>query len=205
MGRRKYSKKDLAEMVVSVRDQATAYYATADDETRAAGIGWYPIAHQEAQLIAETFDISTSRAAAIIAVLSPLTRWQGNLEDAWNLFEYDACQHALPTNVRKARRLVAGEAIADVLGGKKVTAFWQNITDPLDPGQVTTNDSWIARAFGINEREIFSTWGVYEAVSAGLALAAEQEGILPSVMQATVWLAVRNAPDAPDLTLDNPW
>lgn len=192
MGRRKYSDDRLDEMARQVEASALQYWEIATEEQRSAGRGWYPTAHAEARLMAEHYRMPVTRAAAIIAVLSPLTRWSGNLEDAWSVCEGGKAKHALPRNEAKALRLKDGESIANVIGGRKVTSFWLNIANPLH-FEGTTNDSWIARAFGISESDMFNVYGVYDAVTGGLALAAKRLGELPSTVQATVWLVTREA------------
>ena len=202
MGKRKYTDRELEAMSADVAKQALAYWETADVDTLAAGRGWYPVANAEARLLSEGCSVTVKQAAAVIAVLSPLTRWQGNLEDSWNVCRGLKARHSLPRNVLKARAILDGDDIDETIGGKKVTAFYHNILEPLTY-KGTVNDSWIARAFGIDKRDMFSTFGVYAAVTRGLQIAAASVNVLPSTMQATVWLIIRNLPTNPSSPSDN--
>lgn len=189
MGRRKYSEEDLARMTASVEAHCLDLYARAFEEQRKAGIGWYPVAHEEARLLAREFDLTVRQASFIIAVLSPLTRWAGNLEDAWRVCSGERVKHALPENEAKAKRILAGEAIEDVVGGRKVMSFGENISDPLSP-MWTTVDSWMGRGFGIDPSDIFGVAGVYDAVKLGIERAAKFLGLVPNALQAIGWLVI---------------
>lgn len=189
MPKRKHNTRQLNAIARKSEAICLEAYEFASEEVRQAGIGWYSVAYAEAGILAYETGVSLPRAAAIIAVLSPRTQWRLNLEDAWSLVEYDACRHALPKNTAKARRLLAGEPISQVLGGPKVISFWQNIARPLHSRAVTI-DTWIARAVGVSEAQL-KLWGVYEAISRGVSGAAEKVGILPSQMQAILWVVTR--------------
>jgi len=204
MGRRKYNDDELLDI-----EKHTAYVwieliESATPVQREAGMGWYAVAHEEAVLIAKTVDISVTRAAAIIAVLSPLTRWQGNLDDAWAIVTDEPTHHSLPDNVDKAQRLLANEPISDVLGGRKVRAFWLNISRPTTTRTVVC-DSWVAKAIGLAPMDVFATYGVYDAVSRGIRLAADTDEIRGNQAQAIGWLVTRDEYVRGQNSLPNPW
>ena len=204
---RKYSTRQLNALARKTEKTCVEAFEYASPEVREAGRGWYSVAHAEAQIFAQEAGISLARSAAIIAVLSPRTRWRLNLEDTWSLYEYDACRHALPKNTAKAKRLLAGESICSVLGGQKVIAFWQNIARPLH-SQAVTIDSWIARAVGVSEEDL-QRWGVYQAVARGITDAARKCGVRPLEMQAILWVVTRIQAgvkaDLEEARLPTPW
>lgn len=183
----KYNTRQLRALSHRVRETSLDLCGRATPETRLAGEGWYDVANAEATLLAREFYVSVSRAAGVIAVLSPMTRWAMNVQDAWSAFAGDRMVHALPPSQRKARALVQGEPISQVLGGRKVIAFWQNIARPRYT-LATTNDTWIARAFGVYPHDLFDRKGVYDAVTRGFVEAADRLGLRPHQVQATVWL-----------------
>ncbi len=187
MGRRKYTNEDLEAIRQQVRERIVDAVGRADAEQTAAGLGWYAVAHEEAKLLADEFGLDVYRTSAIIAVLSPLTRWAGNLEDAWNVVNGDPVRHALPKNAEKARRILAGEDPVDVLGGRKVNSFWMNICGPIGRYYVTF-DSWMARLCGLQESDVFNVWGVYSACTMGVWDAARDLELLPLQAQAIAWL-----------------
>lgn len=187
MGRRKYTDEDLEAFVVQVAQRVEDAANRASPSVRSAGMGWYSVAHEEAKLLANESDLDVERTSAIIAALSPLTRWAGNLEDAWNVINGDNARHALPSNAEKARRIALGGEPDVILGGNKVRSFWRNIAYPLGAFAVTF-DSWMARGSGIDEADVFNVYGVYDACVLGVKMAAENLGILPNQAQAIAWL-----------------
>jgi hypothetical protein len=203
LGKRKYSDDDLAALSAHVKARCLEAFELASEVQREAGEGWYSSAHEEAKLLASFMGVNVARAAAIIAVLSPLTRWTGNLEDSWAVANGDATRHTLPANVVKAKRLTDGESIHDVLGGRKVRAFWQNIASPTTSVGVT-HDSWMARWYNIPASDVFATFGVYDACTVGVREAADEVDLRGSQLQAIVWLYVRDLGTV-DETLPNPF
>lgn len=190
MGRRKFSDDDLACMERAMTAKLIDAWHEATHEQREAGKGWYYVAHEEAKLLAREIDVPVRRAAAIIAVLSPRTRWLGNVEDAWALVSGDPIRHSLPANVRKARRLLAGEPISHVLGGRKVRSFWSNIADPAR-SRASTQDSWMGKLFGVGDM-LFNVYGVYDAADRATEVAARVLGVQKHQVQAVAWVVVRD-------------
>jgi len=204
MGRRKYNDEELQRIEDHTLHVWLDLMESASPEQREAGLGWYSVAHEEAVLIASTVDITVTRAAAIIAVLSPLTRWQGNLDDAWAIVTDETTHHSLPDNVDKAQRLLADEPISDVLGGRKVRAFWLNISRPMTTLSIVC-DSWVARAIGLAPMDVFATYGVYDAVSEGVRRAADTDEIRGNQAQAIGWLVTRDNFVRGQNSLPNSW
>ena len=192
MGRRKYSEEDLARITQVVRHRTVEAVLAADPDQREAGLGWYSVAHEEAKMLAMSReDVAFWQAVEIIAVLSPLTRWAQTLGDAWAVVSGDDTQHALPENVKKAKRILAGEH--GVLGGRKVNSFGLNIFNPRGDG--VTCDSWMGRCWGIDPSDIFSRFGVYDACVKGVRQAAIDLNMRPNQAQAIAWL----------VTIDDHW
>src|SRR5690606_17674341 len=103
----------------------TRIYRAASPEEVAAGLAWY----EEARQLARDLDPDNpSRAAAVIAALSPRESWTNNVRLA--TMAYADREQRLPTlqvNARKARAIMAGADPRDILTGKKTRNFWQNI------------------------------------------------------------------------------
>jgi len=192
VAKRKYTDEQLESLTLHVEDAWQDLVSRANKVQVEAGLGWYSVAHEEAVLLAaEDECMSVDRAAAIIAVLSPMCRWQGNLDDAWSVVTGGTATHALPENVRKAKRLAALEPLDDVVGGCKVRAFWQNIADPVHTGEIVV-DTWVARAVGVNPIEAFGVVGVYEAVADGIRLVARRMRMRGNQCQAIGWVVIRD-------------
>lgn len=133
----------------------------------AEGRLWYPRARNLAEELADPYDDITDaefdsevrRAAAVIAVLSPMTSWKKNVKDAtWLCEAYrSAIENPRPgwdvrlngsvidnfpgikKNGIKALRILMGEDPEDVVKGPKVRQFWQAIVDPTDPRAVVVD------------------------------------------------------------------
>jgi hypothetical protein len=134
-----------------------------------------------------------TKAAAVIAVLSPRLSWTKNVELARQVYT-DAARIArlrnepelyrqrranltesfpgLKGNGDKAYRiLVDGEDPEDVVSGPKVTAFWRTIVDPTDPRAVVVDRHALDVAMGtvLDDRQrgiILGRKGAYEELSA---------------------------------------
>ncbi len=199
-----------------VRRLIAAYRETSADD-RAAGLKWYQRAEREAARIAESAPsgIGPVRAAAIIAALSPRTRWAENIraaEDACvaarrasgataDLFGPDAIDaavwaatesHGLSDPRRKAIRILRGERPADVLGGPKVRAFFANITG--DHRRVTV-DVWAARAAFGRWQTAIPAGRLYERLERAYQAAADACDVSPRDFQAAIWVATRGSAD----------
>jgi hypothetical protein len=140
----------------------TKAFRAASTADRADGVTWYP----RARALARELDPADPvRGAAVIAVLSPMLAWPRNVKLAREAYAimrpYLGTVHpfaspamlasrlgCLRGSATKAFRILAGEAPENVVGGQKVTSFFNNIVDPAaDPG-VTVDRHAIDIAFG---------------------------------------------------------
>ena len=159
---------------------------------RAEGMAWY----DGARAYAASLDSDVERAVGIIAALSPLQSWPVNMRMAAEF--YDGRRNCgLPDNVVKAERILNGESPNDVLGGKKVRAFFFNIMASGSDEAVTIDRHAIAVCEGrvIPETELKSYFGakrnrqyVSEYVNAAKILSKEFGPLTPAQVQATVWV-----------------
>lgn len=111
-------------------------WRAASDEDIASGRSWYASARDVAS---ELDPEDPARAAAVLAVLSPMTDWSRNVflaREAYRMAEEGATMDdiaaTLPTmrrNAAKAAAIVLGADPASVVSGPKVTPFWQRIAD----------------------------------------------------------------------------
>jgi hypothetical protein len=72
------------------RARLSAVYRSTSEYTKEAGRLWYPHALQSCHLLASATGYCVDVVAAIVAVLSPNTRWETNLDDAATVLEYFA-------------------------------------------------------------------------------------------------------------------
>lgn len=178
--------------------------ATAQDV--ADGTEWYA----RARRLAVALDAdNVERAAAVIALVSPLTPWDRNVWLAGEAYRLHAAGEdvgtLLPTlkgNARKVARVLHGEDPDAVVSGLKVRAFWRTIADPTDPRAVVVDRHAYDVAVGRVTDDATRGAGIgtpkrYEALAACYARAARilsrESGtvVLPSTVQAVTWVAWR--------------
>jgi hypothetical protein len=165
------------------------------DPANVEGAAWYNRGRGHAKRMAREHGCSVRTAAGVIAALSPRVRWEKNLEYANAVLAHAASGVRItPARVPvfagssiKAWRISLGERPLDVLGGLKTRAFYRNLTGDLEP---VTVDVWAARAVGV---EGSLTPATYHRIAAAYTAAARLRGIPPAVMQAIVWVAIRDA------------
>lgn len=165
-------------------------YRSATDEDRLAGEMWY--AH--ALAFCRTLDPdNVERAAGVVAAISPMLSWPRNMAVAADIYagKREGC---LKANIAKAVRILDGEAPLDVLGGRKVRAFYANI---LGDGEAVTVDRhaiMVADNRTYTSDELKFTAGNVKRITdeyreAAATLSAEMGRTLtPAMVQATVWV-----------------
>ena len=166
-------------------------YAQSTDQDRAEGILWYPLAHLFAETVGKG---SVKRGAGIIAALSPQTSWPLNKRLALAARSGKITGHT-GANRRKALECRQGFEPLETLGGNKVRAFYALIFEPTNAFDVVIDRHAFDCALGYvtnnRARKILKRVGAYDYVAGAYRKAAAELGILPSVLQATVWLTWR--------------
>lgn len=175
-------------------DNILAVYSGASGDVMRAGIAWYPAAHAFAQ----SLDSDVARAAAVIAVISPNTSWSANKTLALKAYANRAGEGVgFPDKVRKVNRLFAGENPHTVVGGPKVTAFFQRILDPYATDILPVIDRHaqdIADGLRGNESTRKPPTGKrYALYAAAYVEAARRVGIPSAALQAITWETWREA------------
>lgn len=189
-------------------------FRAASPETVAAGLDWYPRA---SRLSAELDPSDPRRAAAVIAVLSPLTPWARNLQLARDAYAaaanggtYDEITDAIGTlgkNAEKAAAILTGADPDLVVAGPKVSPFWRKITDPDDARAIVIDrhafDVAVGRWNGDKVRgPILARKGMHAAFAdayiRAARIASRETGrrITATDMQAITWLAWRESAKA---------
>lgn len=167
----------------------------ANDDQMAYGLDWYSAAHTFCVGLAERYGVSVDQAAGIVAALSPRVEWGLNMRLADELVRTGACK-GLSGNVRKAQRILAGEAPLSVLGGNKVRSFYDNIARPDTSATVTIDRHAIDALLGTVgddvSRKVLERVGVYEQASGIYRRAAALRSVPAHVMQAVCWVVWRD-------------
>lgn len=172
------------------RDNIIAAYERTTPEQRAKGAQWYPVAHDLATMIA---DGDTRMGAGVIAALSANKSWSENTKIATRAFASGKATGHVKDAILKATRIMNGADPADVLPmAAKTGNFYRCILDPSDPEPVCVDrhahDIAVGRTFGDADRGL-SSKGRYNALAQAYRDAAKRLGMVPSTLQAIVWVA----------------
>tara|TARA_R110002074_G_scaffold91918_4_gene200798 strand:- start:555 stop:1187 length:633 start_codon:yes stop_codon:yes gene_type:complete len=100
------------------------------------GIEWYARAGRLGQQLANKYGCTLEQSVGVIAALSPNNKWRRNCQDAescikawslgWDVLEVVCCTY--PLMKEKAHRILSlnapsKEAVAEILNGRKISAF----------------------------------------------------------------------------------
>lgn len=169
-------------------------YKNANAEDIRDGMEWYSDANAFAAILDPK---NVSRAAGIIAALSPMNGWENNKNKAAQLYRQngDGTGCGLLTNVAKAVSIYGGRNALDVLKGDKVRAFYSTIVEPSgDVSPVIDRHAFdiaVGMRAGDKPKGILSRKGVYDAFADVYREAAVIAGIGAPQMQAVTWVTWR--------------
>ena len=156
------------------------------------GARWYAQAHAFCATLAAKYGITHAQAIGITAALSPGVGWAQNQKDAEALCQGITTGIATyGANVRKAERILQGEAPEDVLGGLKVCSFYQNIKSAGTDPAVTIDRHAIAAAGYKLPKSGTISLGTYRAAERAYTIVGKEYGLTGAQAQAVVWLAHR--------------
>lgn len=167
-----------------------AVYNRASESEIEDGLTWYPNAHVIATQLGNG---DTKFGAALLAVTSPMQRWERNVIVAKHAVEFGDPYPGMSQTMNKVRRLLEGENPDTVVSGQKVTSFYNNIVDPYGP-HVTIDRH--AYDIAVGKRHTDETRpsigkGVYDNLSRSYIAVAKYLGIAPLSLQAIVWVVWR--------------
>lgn len=160
------------------------------------GLSWYAGAHAWCADVAASHRISVDLVAGVTAALSPRCEWNLNKRRAVELIE-TGDTYGLQLGRGKAKRIMAGESPADVLGGPKTLAFYDCLSRPFTSDAVAIDRHAIDAAVGAvtsdkDRKLILGRKGGYERIADLYIAASRQLGLRPHVVQAVVWVVWRN-------------
>ena len=194
-----------AERILSLISQA-------DEREEAEGRVWYLAAHDSIREICRNGPrrggdrVTTRRACAVTAALSPGSRWERNLSDLSAMLQWAADgfsplrRPAFGTynaNVLKAKMVCVDEAGERWLRGPKVTAFAKCLSQPLSRHGAVCVDRHAIRAYqgqwlaDDKHGQVRISPKMYETVAQGYRTAAEMKGWRPMEMQAVAWVVIK--------------
>jgi hypothetical protein len=178
-----------AETVERYIRNVTEAYDRTNNGQRDHGAAWYRVANQHAYAVG---DGDVKVGAAVIAALSANKSWSENLRLATQCRDGQLGGHVRDT-LDKVERLYEGEEPETVLPmGSKTGHFYRCILDPYDPRPVVidrhAHDVAVGEIYGNRDRGLSSA-ARYDNLRLVYTSAARRLGMIPQVLQATVWVA----------------
>jgi hypothetical protein len=176
-----------AEMDRYVSNIVAAYQA-ATDQQRERGRNWYPVARDLAEMIGHG---DVRMGAGIVAALSARKPWEINVRLATDAANGNVHGHTRDA-LGKVEAMISGADPAELLPMHLKTGnFWRCLVDPADPDPVVidrhAHDAAVGERFGERDRGLSNT-NRYATLALAYRLAARQLGVIPSVLQAVVWV-----------------
>lgn len=180
----------------------TSVYRAASLDQIADGIEWYDRAHRLAVELAATHDNDVSRAAGVIAALSPVTNWERNVEMARIVYATGGIiggpgGMTTSANADRANLVYSGADWREVFGQNalKIRNFAQVIADPQDPFAVCVDRHASDVAFNVvsgKEAKALTPKGYTELADA-YRRAARILTVSPAQVQAVTWVRWRES------------
>jgi hypothetical protein len=177
----------------------------------AAGIEWYARAERLGSRLAHQYGCTFEQAVGVIAALSPNNRWARNCQDAESMIQAWAVG-ADPLTVRvctynamraKAADILAlpdpsQDAIATILNGRKITAFFLSITGRADAVCVDGHAYaiWLGQRVPTTQTPSLGV-KLYADIARAYCLVAKRsaalcgEQLTPAQVQAVTWVTYR--------------
>jgi hypothetical protein len=177
-------------------------YRLATPQEVEAGLHWYDNAHAHACELSSLYGIPLRASAEIIAALSPNSRWERNVADAYSLCAVLSSGGPLESvrvqtygkNRAKAgaifRAAVAGLRYDGILAGPKVTRFAVTIERPWESHGITVD----VHAFSVASGKRFTTKDVvigavnYRTCERAYLTVGAELGIAGHQVQAVTWI-----------------
>ena len=161
---------------------------------------WYEDSSNQILNLVNGDKVEAEKLAQIIAITSQGASVATNTSFAFKAY----MQHKAGMPIEAGRFPAAqSKKIVDVLNGipwegRKTNSFYENLLVEIDPSKVTQNtttqDMWMARAFGLDSEVPGS--GQYEVMEKITQSIATKNGWRPHQAQAAVWVAVKARNDA---------
>ena len=161
---------------------------------------WYEDSSNQILNLVKGDKVEAEKIAQILAITSQGASVETNTGFAFKAY----MQHKAGMPIEAGRFPAAqSKKIVDVLNGipwegRKTNSFYENLMIEIDPTKVTQNtttqDMWMARAFGLDSEVPGS--GQYEVMEKITQSIATKNGWRPHQAQAAVWVAVKARNDA---------
>jgi len=161
---------------------------------------WYEDSSKQILNLVNGDKVEAEKLAQIIAITSQGASVATNTSFAFKAYSQYKAGMPIETGRFPAAQ---SKKIVDVLNGipwegRKTNSFYENLMIEIDPSKVTANtttqDLWMARAFGLDSEVPGS--GQYEVMEKIVQSIATKNGWRPHQAQSSVWVAVKARNDA---------
>jgi hypothetical protein len=188
-----------------------AMLALASQADLAAGIEWYARAERLGHRLATTYGVTFEQAVGVIAALSPNNRWARNCADAeamcqaWAIGADPATVTVCTYGAMRAKACAilgltepTQDAIAAILNGHKITAFFLSITGRPDAVCVDGHAYaiWLGQRVPTTKTPSLGV-RLYADIARAYVLVAKRsaalcgEQLTPAQVQAVTWVTYR--------------
>lgn len=172
------------------------------EDRKIAEDAWFKMRRLTAQ-IASKHGFSHRIGAAVFAALSPNSSYHGNLRDTDRVLAAAAAGLGLDdfkvstygNNKRKAWRIAKGEEPLDLIVFDKTRNFFLNVDNPVDPFPVTIDghmfNAWFGKRTPLKGVAMKGNGKLYNQVASDVREIGQRHGLLPNVVQGTIWFTWR--------------
>jgi hypothetical protein len=178
------------------------WYNESTPDERELGRSWYNEARSYVKILSLRFELPEIICAGVVSALSPNNKWERNKIDAYAVI--NAVKNNIPVdqvkvctyNANKDKAFAIARGDTRILKrSPKTYAFARNISGE-DAHQVTI-DKWHLRAIQTKSKsprdcKTTITPLQYKNLEKDCQKVAKKYGLEPSVLQATVWVTIRN-------------
>lgn len=167
------------------------------------GMKWYARANALCYSIGAKYNLPGNAVCGIMAALSPGSKWERNIEDTYTFCDEwanGARGKRLPLvgsygwrNIVKASKIASGKPPLEVLGGNKVRAFYECLSDPENSQAVCIDRHAKYAAYGyfMGDKESIVRNSEYGILAKHYIRAAKLQGVRPHEYQGTIWTCWR--------------
>jgi len=166
------------------------------DETQSLflsqGMQWYPIENEYCRDIANKHNRDIITVSGLFAVFSPIKSVRENKNILENYLKGRKYGHT-QSQMNKAHRIANSidlDEISNILHGNKTIAFFRHLYNPMDK-EVSCIDSHMIKYFNQGDL-IHITPKRYKIMSNSVKKFAKDVNLLPSEVQATLWLRAKS-------------
>jgi hypothetical protein len=161
------------------------------------GLAWYQLASDQADYwrkqVCPWVDHRTF--CGVVAIVSPNNSWDVTIRYAADYFEYKRI-YATDNQKEKIRLWLQGEWVWDEKTGPKILSFFSNLSRPKTSLDVTIDRHCIRAWLGASVAAAYPdrigvNYKTYNLIAESYRTVARQYDILPSQLQAVVWLWAR--------------